>query len=1505
VSDLSNTYGQLGTYLSRPGALIPGSNKGVIYSGTSGAVLTIGGGTGSVTITEIVANVTEAAPNITVSCGYTSTDGGPSAAVRVQIQRSDGQPTPTGAQFFYDSGWQGNDTPSGGTVSFSINAVDEGIPTDTGSGSSDTTLHLVAIMLVSEQDPPASLTAVATATSAAFDIQWGVSTLTWNPAPPSLVGTATVTADWAFSSTRGFLEGYWEVTLSTPEATHALYDSGLQSAPPATTSYPVPFALVDGTAYLLTVAASNSNGVPAPPLTAYFSAAQSSSGAPLTGGPLSRFLAMLAFQLDVSRSLIEQLRYVNDPMRCPGNLLPALAQQLGVSYEAEMGMEQTRKLLATVVHQYKTKGTYPGMEGISSAVTGWGATASSGPNMMLGLSHYLSWPALSGLSSGALTGTASAPTPPSGYTGTGFPTTWPFTTSVPLPASASWATTAAVTMGITTVFGNVISAVDASFEGSLGSWSAAYLSATLTLSSAYALDGSNSGLAQFLTGNAQRIYESNTGNTVVGSGSYVVMAAWRAVATARDMMVELETFDSSGTSLGFAFQGATVTDNDTGWTYSIGVGTVPSTAVTARIQAGVANNDANGQLPAPGAPTVTVEGTAGTTTHAYTVTASNAYGSTPASPATTTAVSNATLSSTDYNLIGLTAVPLPAGSSGNLIYDSNLTNAIATLGPTWTVSGVSIGTANGDLNVLNAGTDSAQWVYYGTGTQTPNCFWYSVLLSVTPGVEYMFSVQVDAAALTDNTGVYSALVTPGGSYLGTMVVTPGAAGLMQTAVTIPAGCTEVRVVINNNGTTTAGETISWSQIQLTETSAVQPYAPGPLPTYGILRDNAQIGTTTALAFEDTGQAAGSAAPTVNTTGESHAIDCAGVFPADTLGYQLEVLSDSPTVYYPLTDSPGSTTAYNAVGSGAGTVNGGVTFGQPGVVASDPSQTAALFDGSTGCITCPASLLTGTGPMTVECWLDYQGGATAGYPRLVTTDDAETKQNGFALYYNGPNQNIGFYLGNGTVGTSGAEVDVSGVLASGWHHAAATFDGTDVRLYVDGVLVGGPVAFAGTVSYGASDLQIGTGGPDFFKGVIGHVAVFPTALSPARIAAHYNAALNTTGKIVQKWTDTSEEDFVPSVASSLQNSTVQSWGIPLPASEFPSVSVGVYVWASGIAEAPEFTINTTFWDSEGSVISTAVSAEQTVALNAWAHLTDLNIPVPSGAVWCSFEASPVYEVILEATDGLVVFAAPQLEGAALDVYTSPRETQIYLSADRINLVANPSFENGDTTGWSAGTNCGIAVTTSSAYAGTQSLEVTATAAGAMSITTDTMPLNNLLLYTASVYLQAVATAQDVTLTLVAETPSSDGTSQSFVSLVTPEIVGQWERASVSVPYNLPLDSDITRGYLEIQWANAAAGEVHLVDAALLEPSAALQSYFDGDTNSGLPSASNYLWTTSTSKTGPSYYYSNYVNKLARLESVITGVTNDSSLAHQYPLTVTGFLPVGTTFQLLSGAQVPAS
>lgn len=224
-------------------------------------------------------------------------------------------------------------------------------------------------------------------------------------------------------------------------------------------------------------------------------------------------------------------------------------------------------------------------------------------------------------------------------------------------------------------------------------------------------------------------------------------------------------------------------------------------------------------------------------------------------------------------------------------------------------------------------------------------------------------------------------------------------------------------------------------------------------------------------------------------------------------YDQSVLAESPTLFYPLT-ATSTTIAKDASGHGDdGTITGGVTEGVPGPLSGAPS-TAVALDGTSGYIY-DDTAFSGPDTYTLELW--FKTTTTSG-GKLIGFGSSETGASGsddrhiymtnsgelvFGVY---PNEVV-------TIASPGTYND------GRWHLVDATEGPDGLALYVDGQLVASAQYTSSAASYdgywriGYDVLHGWPEAPssDYFAGDVGDVAVYPTALSPAQVLAHYEAA----------------------------------------------------------------------------------------------------------------------------------------------------------------------------------------------------------------------------------------------------------------------------------------------------------------------------------------------------------------------------------------------------------------
>jgi hypothetical protein len=87
-----------------------------------------------------------------------------------------------------------------------------------------------------------------------------------------------------------------------------------------------------------------------------------------------------------------------------------------------------------------------------------------------------------------------------------------------------------------------------------------------------------------------------------------------------------------------------------------------------------------------------------------------------------------------------------------------------------------------------------------------------------------------------------------------------------------------------------------------------------------------------------------------------------------------------------------------------------------------------------------------------------------------------------------------------------------VVVGSTAHVVATYDGTTISIYVNGLIDNSTSGTGPITNYDASDFGLGIGntyggGNGGFVGVIDEVAIYNYALSATRILAHYQAGSN--------------------------------------------------------------------------------------------------------------------------------------------------------------------------------------------------------------------------------------------------------------------------------------------------------------------------------------------------------------------------------------------------------------
>ena len=198
------------------------------------------------------------------------------------------------------------------------------------------------------------------------------------------------------------------------------------------------------------------------------------------------------------------------------------------------------------------------------------------------------------------------------------------------------------------------------------------------------------------------------------------------------------------------------------------------------------------------------------------------------------------------------------------------------------------------------------------------------------------------------------------------------------------------------------------------------------------------------------------------------------------------------------DAGTGTTAADATGKGhTGTISGATWS------ATGRNGGALSFDGVNDWVTvADANDLDLSNGMTLSAWVNPTG-AGADWQTVLLKETP-----GFMVYALYADTDTARPSGHVVIG--GSDLDTRGTTAVAnnvWTYLAATYDGANLRLYVNGTLVS-TRAVTGSISASTGALRIGGNGTwgEWFGGLIDNVRIYARALSAAEIQTDMNAAV---------------------------------------------------------------------------------------------------------------------------------------------------------------------------------------------------------------------------------------------------------------------------------------------------------------------------------------------------------------------------------------------------------------
>ncbi|HRS11833.1 MAG TPA: discoidin domain-containing protein [Sedimentisphaerales bacterium] len=202
------------------------------------------------------------------------------------------------------------------------------------------------------------------------------------------------------------------------------------------------------------------------------------------------------------------------------------------------------------------------------------------------------------------------------------------------------------------------------------------------------------------------------------------------------------------------------------------------------------------------------------------------------------------------------------------------------------------------------------------------------------------------------------------------------------------------------------------------------------------------------------------------------------------------------------DEDSGATAFDSSGNGNhGALRGSATLGVEGILRG-----AVLMDGDGDYIDCGSSdVFNIRNALTLAAWVwadpdfgypDWSGIIMRGGPNIDT----------FALYYNGPNKQLGFKTtGAPTEWTASAANGAAALFDREWHHVAATYDGQTKTIYLDTAVVTTASASGQIETSSTGRLLLGAGRDlavptHLLVGRLDDARIYSRALSVAELAA---------------------------------------------------------------------------------------------------------------------------------------------------------------------------------------------------------------------------------------------------------------------------------------------------------------------------------------------------------------------------------------------------------------------
>ncbi len=253
-------------------------------------------------------------------------------------------------------------------------------------------------------------------------------------------------------------------------------------------------------------------------------------------------------------------------------------------------------------------------------------------------------------------------------------------------------------------------------------------------------------------------------------------------------------------------------------------------------------------------------------------------------------------------------------------------------------------------------------------------------------------------------------------------------------------------------------------------------------------------------------------------------------------YSDAVLGNAPAAYYRLGEKSG-TTAVDSSGQGrTGTYAGTLTLNQIGAMPAE-TNSSVLF--SAGNVTIADHPSLRPAQLTVEAWVNPDNAASS-LNTVLMKSSSGSWNDGYGLSRTGIGDQMRFFVNN----FNGAGKVDANVPKNQWSHVVGTYDGSGLKIYVNGILAGTTV-YSTPITHSVQPLVVGAGAGGFsWRGKLDEVAVYPAALTATQIAQHYSRGTRPVyGTVDIQLVQSSTLQPVAVIAQAVSNTGTFNWTIP--------------------------------------------------------------------------------------------------------------------------------------------------------------------------------------------------------------------------------------------------------------------------------------------------------------------------------------------------------------------------